>query len=142
MGGVANYTEGILVLHEGRIVHERHFGCLDERGMHAAISMTTSLTGLLAQIMVVEGTLHEAAPVSEIIPEIGASTLGSATVRQAMDVTTGVRYSEDYSDRKADIWTYSAAASPLPKPKGHRGPGRILLLEVLVLGRRVLARRM
>ncbi len=118
----ANYTDGILVLHKGRVVYQRYFGCLDEQAKHAAMSMTKSLTGLLAEIMVVEGALDEAALVSEIIPEVGRSAFATATVRQVMDMTTGVRYSEDYADPKADIWTYSAAASPLPKPEGYRGP--------------------
>jgi CubicO group peptidase (beta-lactamase class C family) len=39
-----------------------------------------------------------------------------------MDMTTALNYSEDYSDPKADIWIYSAAANPLPKPKGYEGP--------------------
>jgi hypothetical protein len=39
-----------------------------------------------------------------------------------MDMTTALDYSEDYADPKADIWIYSAAASPLPKPKGYQGP--------------------
>ncbi|CUH70093.1 6-aminohexanoate-dimer hydrolase [Thalassovita autumnalis] len=39
-----------------------------------------------------------------------------------MDMTTGVNYSEDYSDPNADIWLYSAAASPLPKAEGYEGP--------------------
>ena len=30
----ANYTDGILVLHRGRIVYERYDGCLDERTLH------------------------------------------------------------------------------------------------------------
>lgn len=118
----ANYTDGMLILHEGRVVYERYFGCLDEDGKHAAMSMTKSLTGLLAEIMVVEGTLDDRALVSEIVPEIGSSAFASATVRQVMDMTTGLRYSEDYSDPKADIWAYSAAASPLPKPEGYVGP--------------------
>jgi CubicO group peptidase (beta-lactamase class C family) len=29
---------------------------------------------------------------------------------------------EDYSDPNADIWIYSAAASPLPKPADYSGP--------------------
>lgn len=37
-------------------------------------------------------------------------------------MTTGIRYSEDYADPDADIWKYSAAASPLPKPEGYTGP--------------------
>ena len=118
----ANYTDGILIIHRGRVVYERYFGCLSEDGKHAAMSMTKSVTGLLAEIMVSEGTLDDTALVRELIPEIGESAFATATVRQVMDMTTGVRYSEDYSDPKADIWLYSAAASPLPKPKDYQGP--------------------
>ncbi len=118
----ANYTDGILVIHEGKIVYERYFGCLDEAGKHGAMSMTKSLTGLLAEMLVVEGALDDSAPVSSIVPELADSAFGSATVRQVMDMTTGLAYSEDYSDPNADIWTYSRAASPLPKPAGYDGP--------------------
>ncbi|MGG7644255.1 serine hydrolase domain-containing protein [Rhodovulum sp. YNF3179] len=118
----ANYTDGMLILHEGRVVYERYFGCLENDGKHAIMSMTKSVTGLLAEIMVAEGTLDDTALVAEIIPEIGESAFATATVRQVMDMTTGVQYSEDYSDPNADIWLYSAAASPLPKPEGYEGP--------------------
>ena len=118
----ANYTDGMLIIHEGRVVYERYFGCLEADGKHAAMSMTKSVTGLLAEIMVVEGALDDTALVRDIIPEIGDSAFATATVRQVMDMTTGVQYSEDYSDPNADIWRYSAAASPLPKPEGYQGP--------------------
>ncbi|MDZ7709503.1 MAG: serine hydrolase [Roseovarius sp.] len=111
-----------LILHRGRVVYERYFGCLEEDGKHAIMSMTKSVTGLLAEIMVAEGTLDDTLRVADVIPEIGQSAFASATVRQVMDMTTGVRYSEDYSDPNADIWLYSAAASPLPKPEGYEGP--------------------
>ena len=118
----ANYTDGMLILHKGEVVYERYFGCLEEDGKHAIMSMTKSFTGLLAEIMVVEGALDDTALVRDIIPEIGDSAFASATVRQVMDMTTGVKYSEDYSDPNADIWVYSRAASPLPKPEGYEGP--------------------
>jgi CubicO group peptidase (beta-lactamase class C family) len=118
----ANYTDGMLILHEGKIVYERYLGCLDETGKHGAMSMTKSLTGLLAEILVAEGKLDDSALVSSIIPELRDSAFGSATVRQVMDMTTGLAYSEDYSDPNADIWIYSAAASPLPKPSDYDGP--------------------
>ena len=118
----ANYTDGMLIIHQGRVVYERYFGCLEADGKHAAMSMTKSVTGLLAAIMVAEGKLDDTALVRDIIPEIGDSAFATATVRQVMDMTTGVRYSEDYSDPNADIWRYSAAASPLPKPKDSAGP--------------------
>ncbi len=118
----ANYTDGLLIIHKGRVVYERYFGCLEEDGKHAAMSMTKSVTGLLADIMVVEGVLDDTLLVSDIIPEIGDSAFASATVRQVMDMTTGVKYSEDYADPNADIWLYSAAASPLPKSGDYQGP--------------------
>jgi CubicO group peptidase (beta-lactamase class C family) len=118
----ANYTDGILILHRGQVIYERYRGCLDASGKHAAMSMTKSLTGLLAEILVQEGALNENALVSEIIPEIGDSAFATATVRQVMDMTTGVQYSENYSDPNADIWVYSAAANPLPKPADYKGP--------------------
>ena len=118
----ANYTDGMLILHKGKIVYERYFGCLDEIGKHGAMSMTKSLTGLLAEMLVVEGKLDDTALVSTIVPELADSAFGNATVRQVMDMTTGLAYSEDYSDPEADIWIYSRAASPLPKPAGYDGP--------------------
>lgn len=118
----ANYTDGMLIIHKGRVVYERYFGCLREDGKHAIMSMTKSITGLLAQILVAEGVLDDKLRVRDVIPEIGNSAFASATVRQVMDMTTGVKYSENYADPNADIWVYSRAASPLPKPEGYRGP--------------------
>ncbi|THB79919.1 MAG: class C beta-lactamase-related serine hydrolase [Desulfobulbaceae bacterium] len=117
-----NYTDGILIIHKNKVVYERYFGALHETGKHAAMSMTKSLTGLLAEILVVEGTLDETVRVATIVPELKDSAFGSATVRQVMDMTTALDYSEDYSDPDADIWLYSKAASPLPKPKEYTGP--------------------
>ena len=118
----ANYTDGMLIIHRGKVVYERYFGCLDEAGKHGAMSMTKSLTGLLAEILVVEGKLDDTALVATIVPELESSAFGGATVRQVMDMTTSLDYSEDYSDPNADIWIYSAAASPLPKATDYTGP--------------------
>ncbi|MEO0690737.1 MAG: serine hydrolase [Pseudomonadota bacterium] len=117
-----NYTDGMLILHKGEVVYERYFGCLAEDQKHAIMSMTKSVTGLLAQIMVAEGDLDDTKLVREIIPEIDTSAFATATVRQVMDMTTGVKYSENYSDPNADVWIYSRAASPLPKPADYEGP--------------------
>jgi CubicO group peptidase (beta-lactamase class C family) len=118
----ANYTDGILILHKGRIVYEGYYGCLDESGKHAAMSMTKSITGLLAEILVAEERLDDTALVGTIVPELKDSAFGNATVRQVMDMTTALDFSEDYSNPLAGIWAYSAAANPLPKPADYKGP--------------------
>lgn len=117
-----NYTDGIVILHDGVLVYERYAGCLNERGKHGAMSVTKSLTGLLGEMLVAEGKIDESAKVGTIVPELAKSAFGDATVRQVLDMTTGLRYSEDYADPNADVWVYSAAGSPLPKPADYKGP--------------------
>lgn len=118
----AAYTDGIVVLHEGRIVYERYSGCLRPSGQHAAMSMTKSLIGLLAEILVQEGTLDERAAVGNIVPELAESAFGNATVRQVMDMTTSLDYSEDYTDPKASVWVYSASGNPFPRELDDGSP--------------------
>lgn len=117
-----NYTDGLLILHQGQVVYEVYSGCLDEAGQHGAMSVTKSMTGLLGEVLVAEGVLDEQALVGEILPELADSAFGNATVKQLLEMTTGLAYSEDYSDPNAEIWAYNAAASPLPKPEDYTGP--------------------
>ena len=118
----ANYTDGLLILHRGRVVYEWYSGCLTDAGKHAAMSMTKSTVGLLAEILIAEGRLDEAAPVTDYLPELADTAFSTAKVRQVMDMTTSLVFDENYDDPKADIWVYSAAGSPLPKPPGYDGP--------------------
>jgi hypothetical protein len=89
----ANYTDGILILHQGQIVYERYFGALDASRPHLACSVTKSFFGLIAASLVAEGRLNEEAPVSQYVPELAASGIGNATLRQVLDMTTSIAYS-------------------------------------------------
>lgn len=117
-----NYTDGILVLHRGKIVYERYFGALNADAKHAAMSVTKSFTGTLAAILVAEGQLQPDKMAIEYVPELKNSAFGDATVRQVMDMTTALKFSEDYANTNAEIWSYSGAGNPLPKAKDYRGP--------------------
>ncbi|WP_246389148.1 serine hydrolase domain-containing protein [Microvirga mediterraneensis] len=117
-----NFTDGIIILHEGRIVYERYAGCLSDQNRHAAMSVTKSLIGLLAEILIAEGTLDENRRVDSYVPELAASAFGDATVRQVLDMTTGLQFSEDYADPTADVWRHAMAGNPLPKPSDYAGP--------------------
>ena len=93
-----NYTVGIVVLHRGKIVYERYFAELTEDQQHAAMSVTKSLTGTLGAVLVAEGKLDDKRLVSEYLPELKDSAFGDATVRQVLDMTTSVKFSEDYAN--------------------------------------------
>lgn len=117
-----NYTDGILILHKGKIVYENYFGELKPDGVHAAMSVSKTFTGTLGALLLVEGLLDETKTGSDYIPELKNSAFGDATIRQILDMTTGLKYSEDYSDPNAEIWAFSAAGNPFPKPAGYSGP--------------------
>ncbi|QOW11961.1 serine hydrolase [Kaistella flava (ex Peng et al. 2021)] len=118
----ANYTDGMIIMHKGKVAYERYFSELTEHDVHAVMSLTKSFTGTLASILVAEGTLDENKLVPFYVPELKNSAYGDATVRQVMDMTTALKYSEDYANPKADIWDFSAAGNPLPKPADYKGP--------------------
>lgn len=118
----ANYTDGIIVLHKGRIVYERYFGVLKEDGQHGAMSVTKSFVGTLGAMLIAEGVLDENKQVSDYVPELANSAFGDATIRQVLDMTTGLQFSEDYADPKAEVWAHAKAGNHLPKPKDYTGP--------------------
>ena len=117
-----NYTDGIIVLHRGRVVYERYFGVLKPEGHHGAMSVTKTFVGTLAALLAAEGSLDPQRKVADYVPELSRSAFGSATVRQLMDMTTGIRFSEDYANPEAEVWAHAAAGSPLPKAADYRGP--------------------
>ncbi len=117
-----NYTDGILILHKGKIVYEKYFGELKPDGLHAAMSVSKTFTGTLGGLLVEQGLLDENKTGADYIPELKGSAFGDATIRQILDMTTSLKYSEDYSDPKAEIWDFSAAGNPFPKPKSYVGP--------------------
>ena len=107
-----NYADGIIILHKGRVVYERYFENLTPEGVHAVMSVTKSFTGTLAATLVAEGKLDPTKLVSYYIPELAGSGFGDATVREVMDMTTAIRYSEEYTDPNAEVWAFSAAGNP------------------------------
>ncbi len=117
----ANYTDGIVVLHRGTNVYERYFGALQPELAHSAMSVTKSFVGTIAAMLAHSGALDPAAAVTHVLPELKETAYAGATVRQVMDMTIGVKYSETYADPDADIWHYARAGGMMPRPAGYEG---------------------
>ena len=118
----ANYTDGVVVLHRGLIVYEKYFGALQADLVHSAFSVTKSFVGTHAAMQVYDGSLDANALVTHYIPELRDTAYGDATVRQVMDMTIGVRYSEAYADPTADIHAYARAGGMRARPRDYDGP--------------------
>ncbi len=92
------------------------------------MSVTKSFFGTIAAMLVAEGKLDANALVTQYVPELKDSAFGDATVRQVLDMTTGLQYSEAYADPKAEVWNYARAGNIMPRPPGYQGPAIVLRL--------------
>ena len=98
-----NYADGILVIHHGEIRYERYFNEMTERTLHLSQSMAKSVTSAVAGILVSRGLLDPEERISTYLPELKASGWKDAKLRHALDMTSGVRYVEDYEALDSDI---------------------------------------
>ena len=112
------YTDGFLVLKDGTVAYERFFNGMDERTLHLSQSMAKSVTGTVAGILAGRGLIDPARPVTDYLPELSATGWAGATLQQVLDMTTGVRFSEEYTDRTSDIGQVDVATGWKPIPPG------------------------
>ena len=119
---LANFTDGILILHRGRIAYERYFGVLDAHTPHIAFSVSKSFAATIAATLLYEGVIDEHATVPHYLPELASSGFADATIRQLLDMTTGLGYTEDYTDENSSVWQFSRAGGFRPRPIGYQGP--------------------
>ncbi|WP_407185329.1 serine hydrolase domain-containing protein [Bradyrhizobium centrosematis] len=118
------YADGIVVLHRGRIVYERYFGALQSQLPHACYSVTKSYAGTLTAAFVHEGVLDDAKMIPHYLPELRGTAWEDATLRQVMDMQTGLAHTEEYApgDRSSDAWAYRIASGRRPRPDSYGGP--------------------
>jgi CubicO group peptidase (beta-lactamase class C family) len=102
-------TDGIIVLKHGAVVYETYGPAMDAATRHIIFSVSKSVTGSLAGVLVMRGELDPDAPVTRYIPELAASAYGDATVRHVLDMTVSLRFIEDYLDPRGDVARYRVA---------------------------------
>ncbi len=112
VGGVLGetFTDGFVVLHRGRIVHETYGAGMRPEDQHILFSVTKSVTATLAGIYVEKGLLDPDARVVRYIPEAKGSAYGTATVRHVLDMTVGIAFVEDYTSTTGDFVRYREAS--------------------------------
>ncbi|MEX1173095.1 MAG: oligopeptide/dipeptide ABC transporter ATP-binding protein [Chloroflexota bacterium] len=99
----ATYTDGYLVLHEGRIVAEHYDGAMTATTPHLLQSVSKSMNSTLAGVLVGEGRLDPAAPVGRYVQELAGGSFEGCTVADLLDMRAGTRFSEAYEDLASDI---------------------------------------
>ena len=107
-------TDGLVVLRDGRIVHEFYDQGMTPRTPHIVMSISKSVVGLLAGILCASGRLDLEARVSDTLPEIAATAYRDASLRHLLDMRAGVVLDEH------DLRTYGLATNWSPAAPGER----------------------
>ena len=97
------FTDAYVVLQDGELVTEWYgpLGAPDQT--HALMSVSKSVVGCVAAVLIDRGQLDADRQVTSYVPELASSGYAGATVRHILDMRSGVRFGEEYSNPQADI---------------------------------------
>ena len=121
----ATYTDAILVMKDGVVEQERYFGATTPATQHILFSVTKSFVGTIAEMLIEEGKLNPEAKAADYVAELGGSGLGNATIREILDMRTGLAFSEDYVPGQTgltDVQRMSISTGWVPRLAEYAGP--------------------
>jgi CubicO group peptidase (beta-lactamase class C family) len=99
------HVDGFIVMHKGFIVYEGYFSSMKPTDQHLWQSMTKSVTGLLAEMLIHQGKLDANKPAGEYVPEITDTVWGKATVRELLNMAVAAKEpSTRAAELPADFW--------------------------------------
>uniref|UniRef100_A0A1D2AC51 Beta-lactamase-related domain-containing protein n=2 Tax=Auxenochlorella protothecoides TaxID=3075 RepID=A0A1D2AC51_AUXPR len=86
-------VDGFALVHQGALVHESYLSGTRPSTRHSLASITRSLTGMTAGILVDRGMLDLTSPLETWMPQVCGSGYEGVTVRQLLDMRSGVNSS-------------------------------------------------
>ena len=123
------FTDAYVVLQDGELVTEWYGpqGAADRT--HALMSVSKSVVGCVAAILIDRGQLDADGEITGYVPELAGSGYAGATVRHVLDMRSGVRFTEEYANPQADIrrldewigWQPSGPESSAGGPESSAG---------------------
>jgi len=114
----AQEADACLVIHKGAIVWERYWNGMNERSLHLSQSVSKSFTGAVAGILAGQGLLDLDRPLQDYVPELDACGYRDATLRQVLDMRSGIKFGEDYTDPDCEVGMLDRAAGWKPRRAG------------------------
>lgn len=100
-----NSVAGLLVIVDGRIQLERYSLGFDERSKWTSFSVAKSITSTLLGASIRDGFVRDVDdPVTTYLPGLKGSAYDGVTIRHILNMTSGVKWNEDYTDPNADVF--------------------------------------
>ena len=111
-------SNGYLLIKDGKVVFEYYANGFGPRMRHLTQSAGKSVTGTLATALIADGVLDENKLVTAYIPEMIGSAYEEATLRHVLNMTAGVKYSEDYYDPNSEVYKHEISHAWKPAQEG------------------------
>lgn len=100
----SSYTQGFLVLQNDTILYENYWRGMDENTRHISWSMAKSVISALLGIAQADGDMGSVdKTVDEYLPELKGSGYEGVKVKDVLQMSSGVKFNEDYADQSSDI---------------------------------------
>ncbi len=95
---------GIVVLKDGNIAYEEYFQGTSPDDLRISWSVAKSYLSALFGILLDEGAINSIDDqVTKYVPELAESAYNGATIRNVLNMASGVEFDEDYLDFNSDI---------------------------------------
>ena len=99
-----NNVTGLLLIKTGRIVLERYAAGNTEKTKWPSWSIAKSVTSTLVGAALKDGYIRSIDdPVTKYLPELKGSAYEGATIKNLLQMSSGIRFNEDYADRDSDF---------------------------------------
>jgi len=96
-------TSGLIIVHEGRVVHESYGRGADAGTRFTTWSLVKSITSTLVGAAVADGLIDDVDdPLEKYLPEVIGTAYEGVTVKHALQMSSGVRYDPNLWDGKMD----------------------------------------
>jgi CubicO group peptidase (beta-lactamase class C family) len=108
---VRNYVVGFVVLHDNQIVLEKYFHGADRESRFLSNSVSKSFTSVLVGAAIAEGKIKNVDdPVVKYLPWLhDSSGYRNTTIKNLLEMASGVKFDEQYTNPDADISRYASA---------------------------------
>ena len=108
-----NRMAGLLVIEDGVIRYEDYGLGNNEDSLWVSFSMSKSVTSMLLGAAIKDGYIGSLDDrVSDYLPLLKDSAYDSATIRDVLQMASGVEWDEDYVDPESDVLSYPAMDVP------------------------------
>ena len=111
----ATATDGIVILHAGRIVFEDYRNGLTPAAPHIIMSATKSVVGLVSATLANRGVLDLDITIADVLPELDDTIYRNVTLQHLLDMRSGVALDE------ATLRAYALASGWEPQGATVRG---------------------